>query len=181
MRRSKAEIEAALGLASEATKIAREAVAATSGAMALIETLGRKIDALPLSEVLSSDELAEFARVLPQWRVTCGVADGTSYKSYRRHITEDELTPERQESGALSRDTYLTLADGEYSDYDLAKIFDTYSYSGTAYGGGGYAIEIFSTKPGPITYEDFARVLDAEAYLVSAGYIRPVETETAEV
>ena len=53
----------------------------------------------------------------------------------------------------------------------LAQIFDTYHLSGDYVNGNSYLIEIQSPDPSPINYQDFAMMLDAEAYLLQEGYI----------
>ncbi len=147
------------------------AVQQADQALNLARLLRMKLETTPNQDVLSADELRAFAEATPQWTVTAGIADGKPVKVYKRNINEEELVLERRAGGELERDTYLSLADVEHSDFCLASIFDTYSFDGDYINGRNYQIRIYSEEPGPITYGDFVRVLDAEAYLKDAGYL----------
>jgi hypothetical protein len=129
------------------------------------------------SQPLSSAELNILAEQVPEWDISYGVANGVSYKSYSRVIWERDLVPDRRTGGELAHDTYLSLADYDHTDLGLAQIFGTYSFSGDAIRSRDdhYRISIQAENPGPITYDDFAMVVDAEAYLVEQGYLLPKE------
>lgn len=188
-------VEAAVEVARDASSLAREsieqgndstkaalhlaelALGQTGHVLNVIDVLRKKIESMPGGEVLTGDELQAFAENVPQWNITSGIVDGRAVKVYQRTIHTDELVPERRRGGTLERETYLRLADVEHSDFGLAQIFGTYSFSGDAINGTHYSIKIHSENPGPITYNDLGIVTDAEAYLVSAGYIQEPELQ----
>ncbi len=172
--------ERATDQAVEALAIARERSAYASGVIALAKAVGERAGVERATEVLSGDELQAFAEAVPQWSVSTGFANGNALKTYKRIISEDELPVERRRGGGRERETYLSLADYEHSDYGLAKIFDTYGFMGDYVNGKYYELSFSSQEQGPITYEDFVRVLDAESYLISEGYIVPLELQVGE-
>jgi len=125
------------------------------------------------TEALTGDELQRFAEAVPQWRISSTVADGRARKVYGRTIDQHELVAERRIGGPLEHDTYLNFADGEHTDIGLSKIFDSYYIDGNYWNGKYFELSIEAGEAGPITYGDLAKVLDAEEYLVTAGYILP--------
>lgn len=165
----------------ETIGLAREAVAVASASTTMASTLVDRLKNASPGEALTADELQAFAEAAPLWTISSGIRSGRAYKEYRRIIEADEITPERQPGGPLERETYLSLADSENSDRDLANIFDTFYVDGDYMNGKSYIIRFHANEATPVTYGDFVRVLNAEAYLVDAGYISEQQTVTAEV
>ncbi len=174
------QIERTTDVAMDALAFAGERAAYASGVIALAKAVYERAGVDSVTEVIGGDELQAFAEAFPQWSVSTGFSDGHALKTYSRTISTEELPPERQRGGELERDTYLSLADYQNSDYGLAKIFDTYGFLGNYVNGKFYEISIRSMEQGPITYRDFARVLDAESYLINKGYVVPVEDSADE-
>lgn len=172
--------ERATDTAIEALAIARERAAYASGVIALAKAVGERVGVERATEVLSGAELQAFAEAFPQWSVSTGFANGNAIKTYHRTIAADELPPERRRGGEREHETYLALADYEHSDLGLAQIFDTYGFMGNYVNGKFYEISFSSMEQGPITYGDFARVLDAESYFIQEGYVVPVESQEPE-
>ena len=158
----------------EALDLGRQATAGAMRATALAELLLERLKATPNAEVLDSAELARFAELAPNWKVRAGISNGSAVKTYERTINEAELTPDRQPGGHLAHDTYKRLADGEYCDQGLAKIFDTTYFSGDSVRSDHsyYELRFEAGEPGPLTYKDMERVLDADQYLIENGYIQ---------
>jgi len=160
-------------------ELTRDSVAAASGAIAVAELMRNKLAQMPHGEVLNADELQAFAEAFPQWSVTAGMFDGRAVKTYQRIITAEELPEERRSGGPRERETYLSLADYEYSDSGLAGIFGSYGISGDYMNGKYYVVAIHSDEVGPITYADFDRVMQAEDYLHNAGYVQALPEPAA--
>ncbi len=166
-------------ITSEAVDITKRSVATASGAVALAEALSEKLSSMPHNEVLSADELETFAQAFPNWSVTSGIANGKAVKTYQRTITARELPKERREGGQLAHETYLRLADTDHSDMGLAEVFGAYHVEGDYVNGRYYVVSVRSDENGPITYDDFSRVVQAEDYLLTQGYIKASPTATA--
>lgn len=169
------QTERATDLAVDALAFARERAAYASGVIALAKAVHERAGVESATEVIGGAELQAFAEAFPQWSVRTGFSDGHALKTYSRTISADELPPERRRGGELEHETYKSLADYQSSDYGLAKIFDTFGFMGNYVNGRYYEISISSMEQGPITYGDFARVLDAESYLIAKGYVVPIE------
>lgn len=169
--------ERAIVVVDEALTLAMERRAYASGVVALAGAIAERAGVEAHTIAMSGEELQAFAEAFPQWTVSTGFTEGHAVKTYSRVISAEELPVERRRGGEKERETYLSLADYEHSDLGLAQIFDTFGFTGDYWNGEFYKISISSMEQGPITYDDFARVIDAECYLVAEGYVLPVESE----
>ena len=156
---------------------------ATAGAMQAV-TLSKifieRLEATPNAEVLDSEQLTRFTELAPKWSFFAGISDGLSVKTYVRIINETELTPSRRPGMILANDTNKKLTDPEHCDGGLAAVFDTASFSGVSLNTcqQNYTILFEGPEPGPLTYRDVQRVLDADRYLITNGYIQAPATSS---
>lgn len=150
--------DAAFDLAKEAVEVAREA-----GELAgwFADRLEERDD----WDVLDAQELQVFAELHPGWVINSGICNGVAQKIFTRILHENELEPERRTGGSLEHDTFKLL-DG-YPPIEVLRALETWGGSGDcvrSLGSFYFVLNMPAETAGPVTYQDYKRVREADKF-----------------